>query len=722
MAEIRPQPQSPALGALARMLGAARDAAGRVRIDSQLLGQTSLADLLSLPGAAGLAEDVSYFGPAAMLRPGSGRTLQTFKLDPRVLDAADVALNVSPLGALAARGAARAARPVARAAGEAVNRAMLTGEGPLAAALAPVAPLSVVKPKGGNWLSGTIESAVDPLKIQVIGQDPANRLRDLEGALAQNIEAGVPVDTTFFDRERERLLPDIAINRWLDKKLAGYLRNEMATPEDPLRRLIQERGISHLPEETLLEAQAIERMSVGRAREAAGFPEEGFAQRAHAERGWPMGAEEDRTRMAAGWEALSDNAIRAQTAGRLISPEYEHPAYGKGDAVVAEFLSRDPWLAKVPPETPVYSTESMSTVDLDFRHLVDEMRNALDPATDLPRELRYTPKDIERVTVPQAVERVAQINAWRAEQKAAADLARANTAASVEYRAYPTVPGTDRPNEKGLRWVELKAPSNESMPLEERKALIARLRAEGGDPETWPREQLEAALKYEGDTMGHCVGRYCPDVASGRSRIFSLRDAKGEPHVTVEVSPRTSYGTEHLRAQRPQAEREAAERGLDPESSAYSDFIGGRVEELARENLPLDIIQIKGKANLAPKEEYLPFVQDFVRSGQWGRVGDLGNTGLVQLTKPLNLTSQAGPQELGPGFYTSEELRTFGRQVNPKATDDALDSWLRGLVRPISNFARGGAVNAKTGPAQYDPADIARRAATLMEEFDASLA
>ena len=144
MAEIRPQPQSPALGALARMLGAARDAAGRVRIDSQLLGQTSLADLLSLPGAAGLAEDVSYFGPAAMLRPGSGRTLQTFKLDPRVLDAADVALNVSPLGVLAARGAARAARPVARAAGEAVNRAMLTGEGPLATALAPVAPKQLI--------------------------------------------------------------------------------------------------------------------------------------------------------------------------------------------------------------------------------------------------------------------------------------------------------------------------------------------------------------------------------------------------------------------------------------------------------------------------------------------------------------------------------------------------------------------------------------------------
>ena len=50
-------------------------------------------------------------------------------------------------------------------------------------------------------------------------------------------------------------------------------------------------------------------------------------------------------------------------------------------------------------------------------------------------------------------------------------------------------------------------------------------------------KRLEEALKYEGDIMGHCVGGYCPDVESGKSRIYSLRDAKGEPHVTVEVKP-----------------------------------------------------------------------------------------------------------------------------------------------------------------------------------------
>ena len=44
-----------------------------------------------------------------------------------------------------------------------------------------------------------------------------------------------------------------------------------------------------------------------------------------------------------------------------------------------------------------------------------------------------------------------------------------------------------------------------------------------------------------------------------------------------------------------------------------------------------EIVQIKGKGNKAPKDEYLPFVQDFVRSGNWSKVGDLKNTGLQRL-------------------------------------------------------------------------------------------
>lgn len=119
--------------------------------------------------------------------------------------------------------------------------------------------------------------------------------------------------------------------------------------------------------------------------------------------------------------------------------------------------------------------------------------------------------------------------------------------------------------------------------------------AMGGTPED---AYLAGRLAEEGNQMGHCVGGYCEDVASGASKIYSLRDAKGRSHVTVEVEPTTP-------------KHRAADTAQD----------------LSRESIP-SILQIKGKQNRAPNPEYLPYVQDFVRSGKWGDVRDLENTGL----------------------------------------------------------------------------------------------
>ncbi|MCS4088737.1 PcfJ domain-containing protein [Rhizobium sp. BK176] len=44
------------------------------------------------------------------------------------------------------------------------------------------------------------------------------------------------------------------------------------------------------------------------------------------------------------------------------------------------------------------------------------------------------------------------------------------------------------------------------------------------------------ALKTEGAQMGHCVGGYWNRVKGGDTRIVSLRDADGQPHVTIELS------------------------------------------------------------------------------------------------------------------------------------------------------------------------------------------
>ena len=91
------------------------------------------------------------------------------------------------------------------------------------------------------------------------------------------------------------------------------------------------------------------------------------------------------------------------------------------------------------------------------------------------------------------------------------------------------------------------------------------------------------ALDFESEYMGHCVGRgsYDADVASGRTKIYSIRDEHGEPHVTLEV------------------------RGTD-------------------------VHQIKGKQYNPPVHKYVPAVVKFIESQHLEIVNDLKNLGLIR--------------------------------------------------------------------------------------------
>lgn len=55
-------------------------------------------------------------------------------------------------------------------------------------------------------------------------------------------------------------------------------------------------------------------------------------------------------------------------------------------------------------------------------------------------------------------------------------------------------------------------------------------------PEGWTVRELKPdELEDEGDEMGHCVGEYKDDVENGDLRVLSLRDPKGDPHVTTGI-------------------------------------------------------------------------------------------------------------------------------------------------------------------------------------------
>lgn len=593
----------------------------------------------------------------------------------------------SPLRAIAALPSAvsRAGRDFAMAAGQpAVN---------------------VVKPKGGNFLAGTVERVVEPMKTRVVGSDPAQRLRDLDAAYAQNVEAGVAMDPAVFARERARLEPEAAINRWLDTKLAKYFRNEMATPEDPLRALA-ERGVLHYdPTPT--------GYSVSGQRVAAGFPEEGMAQSDLAKR----------------WEKRADTFFNELQASDLT----------KG---YPEQIETNPWLLKVPPETRVYELLGGANEELGMQHLVDELKNAINPESGLPASLRLKYSDLEKVTVPQAVERVAKINEWRAAQKAEADMARAMNPATQVVKEYP---------EQGFKWVELRQPKETGRKISVEKSemdlppdmdqrqmreVAEDMAFDEGFDEGTPEfnnfvrdmmtdfnrkkkvemdesyKALEDALKYEGETMGHCVGGYCPDVVEGRSKIYSLRDKKGQPHVTIEVAPRPLKTWDDV----------TAAVGKDEAAKLWQEFddIGGNNMSDVGEGFDIfiknkgiqpaqDIVQIKGKANRAPKEEYLPAVQDFVRSGNFGKVGDLQNTGLIDIQDPNAVLRALG--KVSPERNIQQAIDNFNAAVDSAPNAQrymSLDEMRDFLGGPSpEGFASGGLVSgANFHTDDFDPARI----------------
>jgi len=476
------------------------------------------------------------------------------------------------------------------------------------------------------------------------------------------------------------------MNRWIETKLGKYIKNEMATPEDPVRALA-ERGVLHIAPEQI----GLNRYLASDLRRKSGNQAMGQSEAAKA------------------WEDASDVTIGQMPAGELLRQGY------------AEQM---PWLAKVPPETPVYlPSQSDAAANLGFTHLVDELKNAINPASGLPENLRLKYSDLEKVTVPQAVERVAKINEWRAAQKAEADMARAMGPATHVIKEYP---------DQGFKWVELKAPKetgrkisvekpemdlppdyNEAMGREvamdmaydegleegtrEFNDFVRRTMEDFGRKKKVEMDEsykaLEDALKYEGETMGHCVGGYCPDVVEGRSKIYSLRDKKGQPHVTIEVAPGVENPsiTEGNFKGRPTFIVNNQGNGFPTLEEA---------QDYARKISTPEIVQIKGKANRAPKEEYLPAVQDFIRSGNWGRIGDLQNTGLRSSRDVFNdlelETLKSSGREVG-NYLSPAEIedlqRTFGTGLTPGVRGEGFA--MGGLVQ---KYAEGGVVsNGQTG-------------------------
>lgn len=438
---------------------------------------------------------------------------------------------------------------------------------------------------------------------------------------------------------------------WFLRAAPRYIKNEMGTPDDPMRALA-ERGALHVE------------MS----------PEE--------------------------WSDTASSVISRRPIGtylgidQLYAPEGADPRAGYDFG--ASLAVNMPWLKKAPVTDELYGVGDTYALQdkMGMGHLLDEMRNAMDPRSGLPSDLAVRPESLGRMGLAQAAERVGLINQFRVKEMERAALSNMDSPVTHVFKDY----ADDNP--MGLKWVEMAPPK-------------------GDGPTNYDvEEELRKALDYEGNTMGHCVGGYCPDVLEGRKRIFSLRDAKGEPHVTIETRPA------HVNVMDPGViPDDVMNRFIDEANAKYGeqfgwDYARENAEKWARENLslPEDIIQIKGKQNAKPKDAYIPFVRDFVQSGKWGQIGDEENSGLRRLGGNLissdeydkTLTDAYNWMRSSPGgqavrkFYKTE-MGGYGTDAYKEA-----DKFVNKTIVPIgdSAYSLNEVLSVLEDPGGWDPENI----------------
>jgi len=529
--------------------------------------------------------------------------------------------------------------------------------------------LNIIKEPNGNWLTnsaGSVENALQPLKRN---QSPTAEEKAFSAWLKALHERKPPSEQR--ERSIRAVQEDIdagarneALNNWVERNLTNYVKKQMGTADDPVRKLAEE-GVIHIPSDQV----GVNRYNAGKARAAKGQPQLGKSEAAKA------------------WEDSVDTLIYPARASEYTMPLTASEIRQGSKSLV----DTNPWLTKVAPETSVNAAGYGIGKDLGFDHIMDVLRADITAG-------RIRPEQLNKVSMEQAVRRTHEFDQDMAKQMREAQIKA--TEGMPTHKEYP----------EGYKWVELAQPKDLPKGWTQ-EASGAYIGPTGERTIVNPsRQSLEDALKYEGQTMGHCVGSYCDEVAGGQSRIYSLRDAKGEPHVTIETSqrqPKTVYtiGSDNYSRLAPDIKK------ANPNIS--SEDLNALVLEAFNKEVasgPPAIKQIKGKQNAAPNTEYLPFVQDFVKSGKWSDVGDLQNTGLRRSSDALNqlekTTLQSKGHEIGDYLSHKEienlqntfkqteidrELARKAKMSKPFTEDDIKGDWTP------EGMAEGGAIHMQVG-------------------------
>jgi hypothetical protein len=706
--EMRATPRNKALGATA-------DAAKWLhRAASEPFGYANppgemLSELIGVPAVGRTLEKLAYGEPITNYGKANVPLMQD--------DTADAAMTIAPMVGPTARMAAKGAKAVGRGALDLAKSDAaynLAQKALVSPALAAVRPMNVVKPKDGNFLTGRTEKDLQPLKSRA----PTHRDEALlmGGRYAQ--EADTPEGI-------RAMAQTAALNKWVDSNLTNYVKKQMGTPDDPVRKLAEE-GITHKP--GLVDDENIFAWNpdLQKQRMEAGFPEEGMGQSPTAQ----------------AWERASDSAIATHRAGDIQGmperfakfTEAEEKLRAAKKAVESKFKQQmenfgiegtnnmhfatslaekakivgdtdlakasaeyqslqspmmdnymelgrqNPYINKLAPETPMYAP---FTGDLGFDHIMDVLREDVTAG-------RIRPEQLSKVSMEQAVRRT-----FEYDQELAAK-ANASRAAAREglptYKEYP----------EGYKWIELNKPGSFS---QESEAMGHSVR--GYEPPKGHPDWTEASGNAGSSGYGH--GGW-EAIKSGKTKVYSLVDSKGAPHATVEVGP-THRDRGFFGDQRPTGDDYYSQQnkyvagqndGTVSPKLTFAEWWRSTQGIPEPEALPPRISQIKGKGNRAPNEEYLPYIQDFVRGGQWSGVGDIQNTGMRPKSSVFNDAELQMLRERGeadiPHILSGEEIQRLHNIIVPEGKRLKYDA-KGNIVGSEEGLAHGGEVHMAGGGA-----------------------
>lgn len=689
---MRAQPQNAVLGSIADFLKQTYSP----RRTQQMQGTM---EFLGVPALARTTERLSYGQPITNINKANVPMLPD--------DTAEAAMLVAPpLASLAKRVGTNFLQTAPYVARDIVQNV--------------TSPLKsyAVKPKGGNWYPAqgsrdSVTMSVNPIKRNpdVISGDMINQAAG-EDLWSKMVDMDVYHYPSSWLRENR---PDVlnnllgaekgAVNKWLDSKLEKYIRNDMGTPDDPVR-LAHEEGFSHIPGEAE-ELGAWLPEDVAAMRVKAGYPEEGFAVRKHAEAGFPE-ATEVNSRKAEMWEALSDAEITSQPAGALIKSfrlAEEFSDASNGNKNLLRMKKDNPWIEKLDPQTPIYKIDRPMDLNenLGFKHMADEIENMLDSESGLPAALRMTPQQLDKVTMKQMVEKVDAVNKWRSEEASKAELGdmMGNLTATPRLQ----LPDTQLSfvKEPGMTWVDIPATVDESA-----MKLCTTIGRQAG----WCTQGEGLAKSY----------------GSGDRRLTTLLDAEGRPHAQA----MTDYSPEGKMLSNPfnrlsdntkaelmkEVESITGIQGWPSQNKAFNKQKEALDELMQRPEIqaqlkdfpepPKNIVELKPVGNEFSSErareykkrdpQYQQKITDsvlkFLNAGEWGKVNDLDHYDIVDLKDSNSLMRYVNdlfPDDFKKGkalFYdAAEQSRNPPRFMSRSQFREFVDPDLG-----KEGFAAGGSV------------------------------